>query len=212
MQCSACRHEAVIFQPYSGRYLCRDHFFESVESRAKREIRKCQGVRPGDHIGVVQDGNLPARVLLTFLEDLTRGRKNIRVSAACAGSCPDPSITRMALAVTLEDAAATVLASLLEGYRGQPVTACRDAGPCSLPQFAPFAHIPEEEIVLYGRFLGIAGEAGSPQDPDPFVCEVKSLLADYTGKHPAAPYAVLNLGGELDRIRCTWPGVDRHGA
>lgn len=197
MQCSTCRQEAVIFQPYSGRYLCRDHFTRSVESRAKREIRKCQGVRPGDHIGVLQDGGVPAKVLLLFLSDLTRGRKNIRISPICPGGATDSSVTRIAVATTLEDAAALVLAAILHGYRDAPLRTGKDTGP--LPRITPFTHIPAEEIVLYGRLRGIADE-GPPatQGPDPFLCEVKSLLKDYSLKHPATPHAVLNLGELLE--------------
>jgi len=40
MRCHKCNANAVIFQRYSGLHLCRRHFFEDVERKIKRHIRK----------------------------------------------------------------------------------------------------------------------------------------------------------------------------
>ncbi len=81
MQCSKCRNDSISYQPYSGQYLCRDHFVESIETRTKRMIRHHQWVRPGDHIAVALSGDRCSSALLFFLKKLTRNRHNIKVSA-----------------------------------------------------------------------------------------------------------------------------------
>ncbi len=40
MRCHKCNANAVIFQKYSGLHLCRRHFFEDVERKIKRHVRK----------------------------------------------------------------------------------------------------------------------------------------------------------------------------
>ena len=81
MQCDACRREAEIFQPYSGKNLCPVHFFKDFEAKAKRVIRSHGWLRPGDHIAVVLPGDAPGAALLVFLANLTENRRDIRLTA-----------------------------------------------------------------------------------------------------------------------------------
>ena len=81
MQCDACRREAEIFQPYSGKHLCPVHFFKDFEAKAKRVIRSHGWLRPGDHIAVLLPGDAPGAALLAFLANLTENRRDIRLSA-----------------------------------------------------------------------------------------------------------------------------------
>jgi tRNA(Ile)-lysidine synthase TilS/MesJ len=81
MQCDACRREAEIFQPYSGKHLCQVHFFKDFEAKAKRVIRSHGWLRPGDHIAVLLTGDAPGAALLAFLANLTENRRDIRLSA-----------------------------------------------------------------------------------------------------------------------------------
>jgi hypothetical protein len=200
MQCSICHNDPVIYQPYSGQHLCREHFIASVDAKVKRDIRRHHWLQSNDHIGVLQDGDLPGKTLLFFLTNLIRNRKDIRVSAITvgAGIPPDAGLTKCAIATTLEDAATSVLASVLRGQPGQQILS-EHAGDCpALPVIVPFSHIPAEEIVLYGRLHGISGDVPAvPQESDPFLSDVRSLLADYSGRHPATPHAVVNLGESL---------------
>jgi len=201
MQCSICHNDPVIYQPYSGQHLCREHFIASVDAKVKRDIRRHHWLLPNDHIGVLHDGDLTGKTLLFFLTNLTRDRKDIRVSAISAGAGipAEAGLTKLALATTLEDAATSVLASILRGQPGQQILP-EHIGDCpTLPVIVPFSHIPAEEIVLYGRLHGISGDVPAvPKGFDPFLCEVRSLLADYSGRHPATPHAVLNLGESLE--------------
>ncbi|HVP95607.1 tRNA(Ile)-lysidine synthase [Methanoregula sp.] len=81
MQCDACRREATVFQPYSGKHLCPLHFTRDLEAKAKRIIRSHGWLRPGDHIAVVLFGDAASAGLLFFLASLTRDRRDIRISA-----------------------------------------------------------------------------------------------------------------------------------
>ena len=200
MQCSICHNDPVIYQPYSGQHLCGEHFIASVDAKVKRDIRRHHWLQSNDHIGVLQDGDLPGKVLLFFLTALTRDRRDIRISAIPAGTdfSQDAGLTKLAVATTLEDAATSVLASVLRGKPGQQILSERVGDGPTVPVIVPFSHIPAEEIVLYGRLHGIAGDVPAvPKGSDPFLSDVKLLLADYSGRHPATPHAVLNLGESL---------------
>jgi tRNA(Ile)-lysidine synthase TilS/MesJ len=81
MQCAACRREAVVFQPYSGKHLCPVHFARDFEAKAKRAIRKNRWLLPGDHTAVVLTGDAAEAALLAFLHKLTKDRRDVDLSA-----------------------------------------------------------------------------------------------------------------------------------
>jgi tRNA(Ile)-lysidine synthase TilS/MesJ len=88
MRCSKCGKEAVIFQQYSGRYLCREHLAADIESRIKRDIRTGRWMRPGDHLAIVLSGSKRSRALLLFFHNLTARRRDVRLSAIVIHECP----------------------------------------------------------------------------------------------------------------------------
>lgn len=81
MQCDKCGSEAVIFQPYSGRHLCREHLVADIGTRIKRDIRAGRWMKPGDHLAVALSGNKSSRALLFFFHALIAQRRDIRLSA-----------------------------------------------------------------------------------------------------------------------------------
>jgi tRNA(Ile)-lysidine synthase TilS/MesJ len=81
MQCAACRREAVVFQPYSGKHLCPVHFVKDFEAKAKRAVRKNRWLLPGDHTAVVLTGDATDAALLAFLHKLTKDRRDVELSA-----------------------------------------------------------------------------------------------------------------------------------
>jgi tRNA(Ile)-lysidine synthase TilS/MesJ len=83
MQCNRCGNEAVLFQDYSGQYLCRNHFVADLEAKAKRTIRTHHWLRPGDHIAVAFSEDRATAALLHFLKRLTGERRDIRISTIC---------------------------------------------------------------------------------------------------------------------------------
>ncbi len=201
MRCSQCRKEAVIFQSYSGKHLCRDHFLIDFEAKAKRLVRQNQWMRPGDHIGILLRGGPADYALLVFFRRLAGNRRDVRVFGVdipATGSDPaayarDCGATKIARATPLEDAAAGALTDILRGY---PEDSTLPGGPPAdtLPVITPFCHIPAAEIVMYAEIHGFKGAEQLPvaEDP-PLLTEVKHLLAGYTERHPAAPHAILRF-------------------
>jgi len=209
MQCSKCRNESIVYQPYSGQYLCQDHFIDDLEAKVKRAIRVHQWLRPGDHIGVPLAGDSAGKALLFFLDKLTENRRDIRVSAipACEGIAEylerarDSGITKIAIATTLEDAAASALTDILQGNVRKHILP-GDNAVSTLPLITPLCHIPAEEIAVYARVHGITEEKlPCPQENDPFYTDVKAMLIDHSKRHPATLHAVLNLS-ESPALTC----------
>ncbi len=201
MQCSKCRNDGIVFQPYSGQHLCRGHFIADFEAKAKRAIRVNRWMQPGDHIGVVTRRDFAGNALLSFFQKLTGNRKDIRVSEITGTEdlpglivkARNAGLTRIAFATPLEDAAASALTAIL---RGRADACFSDASPIpgEIQVITPFCHIPAGEIVLYARIHGLAGDGMVlPQENNTLYTEIKALLADYSRRHPAAPHAVLNL-------------------
>ena len=81
MRCSSCGNEAVTFQEYSGKHLCRRHFCEDIEAKAKHAIRLHHWLRAGDHIGVALTGDEKSGALLFFLHALVSRRRDVRITA-----------------------------------------------------------------------------------------------------------------------------------
>ena len=201
MQCSKCKNEEVIFQPYSGQHLCRDHFIADVEAKARRAIRINQWLRPNDHIGVVVHGDPAGKALLYFLRKVTGNRTDIQVSEITGTEdmpdisvrARDAAVTRLARATPLEDAAAAALTGILRGEADScfPDTSSDQGG---IKVITPFGHIPAGEIALYARIHGLEGDTGVfIEETGSLDMDVKAMLADYSRRHPAAPHAVLNL-------------------
>ncbi|MEN6395492.1 MAG: tRNA(Ile)-lysidine synthase [Methanoregula sp.] len=98
MQCDACRRESVVFQPYSGKHLCPEHFIKDFEAKAKHTIRSHGWLRTGDHIAVALSGAAAGAALLMFLVKLTADRRDIRLSAITIDTgesgCPAPDQAR----------------------------------------------------------------------------------------------------------------------
>lgn len=205
MQCSKCRNEEIVFQPYSGQHLCHDHFIADFEAKAKRAIRVNRWMQPGDHIAVALNGDPAGYALLFFFRKLTGNRQDIRVSEMpgngrieeIIADAEISGVTRIALATTLEDAAAAALSTILRGeaetgFVNAPST---DDGP---PLITPFCHITADEVATYARIHRLDGERDAPLPEDDLLdSDVRAMLADYSHRHPAAPHAVLNLRESL---------------
>lgn len=214
MQCSKCKDEAVIFQPYSGQYLCPVHLTRDIGTKVKRLIRQQHWMQSGDHIAVALTGTAADNVLLLFLQDLTGKRRDIRVSGipvtgaiADITSAPcEAGITRIALSTTLETTSASLMADLMRG----DMERCTGTGPIPAgPEIiAPFCHIPADEVAAYARICGVEGNLSvSPRHDDPLYTDVQSLLTAYSQRHPAAPHAILNLCAALRQTVRHDPGT-----
>ncbi|MDH7594099.1 MAG: TIGR00269 family protein [Methanomicrobiales archaeon] len=79
--CDRCNKEAIIFQPYSGRHLCRQHFVLDFERRAKHEIRMHRWIVSGDTIAIAMSGGKDSSALAFFLKKAFGMRKDIGLFA-----------------------------------------------------------------------------------------------------------------------------------
>jgi len=85
MQCAKCQKESVVFQPYSGMYLCRNHFIADIEAKAKRDIRTHRWLQSGDHIGIIVQEDSKSIALVHFLASLVANRRDVKITAVIFG-------------------------------------------------------------------------------------------------------------------------------
>ena len=109
----------------------------------------------------------------------------------------EEGITKFAYGFNLDDEAQSVLLNVLRG------DSCRLARPVRdveglVPRIKPFMYIPEREVALYA-FLHVEGFdlAGCPYAADALRGDVRGILDDYTSRHPATKYSLVNLGEAL---------------
>lgn len=214
MQCARCRTSAVLYQQYSGRYLCADHLCADIESRAKRVIRQNGWLRRGDRIGVFS-GMCNSDILLIFLRRLIGGRTDVSLmlldSPICEGGSDEYSVnqalsriateagvTRVAFADTAEDSAIQTLTLL---FRNDVSSLLGDAiTGLSLPFMRPFWEIPVNELELYAGRHRVTQKADYPhtleihQSPEG---SIRDLLMDFTSRHPSAPHALRHYRDNL---------------
>lgn len=79
--CSKCGRSAVTFVRYNGTHLCKTHFLEFVEKRARSEVRRQIDLDKVSHISVALSGGKDSSVALYIMSEILRARKNIRLSA-----------------------------------------------------------------------------------------------------------------------------------
>lgn len=105
--------------------------------------------------------------------------------------------TKIALGFNLDDEAQSILMNAL---RGDAETLVRRQVPREgfVPRIRPFIHLPEREVALYA-LLNVEGfiEAGCPYSKNALRADVREILNIYNYRHPAAKYALVNLGEEL---------------
>jgi uncharacterized protein (TIGR00269 family) len=78
--CSKCPAPAVTFLRYAGTHLCREHFVQFFEKRAKSEVAR-QGRLPEGRIAVALSGGKDSVSALHFMAELTRGHPHIELVA-----------------------------------------------------------------------------------------------------------------------------------
>ncbi|HEX3001717.1 MAG TPA: hypothetical protein VHN82_05030 [Methanoregula sp.] len=165
-------------------------------------------------------GTAADKALLLFLRKLTNKRTDIRITEIpdqreignASAQVRNAGVTKIASAVTLEAAAAAILADLLRGDPGNYLSSGR-LGPDMLPVITPFCHIPAEEISEYAKILGATEDRRRYSGThDTLFEDVTMMLTDYTSRHPAAPHAVLNLAESLEQSCLIRETESRHAA
>lgn len=77
--CTKCNNPAVVFQPYSGMYLCKEHLIDDVTRKVKRDIRKYNIGR--GTIAVALSGGKDSSALLHLLHTILAPNRGIRIVA-----------------------------------------------------------------------------------------------------------------------------------
>ncbi|MDD2472978.1 MULTISPECIES: ATP-binding protein [unclassified Methanoculleus] len=105
--------------------------------------------------------------------------------------------TKLACGYNLDDGARSVLEAVLRGDPGRLTRPMREEEN-AIPWIKPFMYIPECEVALYAS-LHVEGydPAGCPCAADALQNDVRELLDDYTSRHPATKYSLVNLGEAL---------------
>lgn len=134
------------------------------------------------------------------------GRKGTRLSCSYCGVLRRALMNRIALAegvtkfaygFNLDDEAQSVLMNVLRSDPDRLTRPVREVAGL-VPRIKPFVYIPEREVALYA-FLHVEGFdlAGCPYAADALRGDVRGILDDYTYRHPATKYSVVNLGEAL---------------
>ena len=107
------------------------------------------------------------------------------------------AITKLALSQTLDERGVSVLKNLLQGIPEILVSSEREARG-KIPRIRPFISVPYKEVALYAD-LHIKGSDRSlcRYNYNPFNKDVQAMLNEFTIRHPATKYAVMNLGKNL---------------
>jgi uncharacterized protein (TIGR00269 family) len=114
-------------------------------------------------------------------------------------------ITKLALGDDLDDVAASVMKNILQGSPEILVHADR-TGTGKIPMIRPFISIPKKEVALYAT-LHTRGynQSQCPYKNKPYEKDVGEILDEFTTRHPATKYALMNLKKNLIS---TWTGAD----
>lgn len=107
--------------------------------------------------------------------------------------------TRLAMGFNLDDEAQSVLMNVLRGDTDRlrrPVQQRKGL----VPRIKPFRALPEREVALYAHLYVEGVEFGRcPYAHHALRGEVRSMLNEYSYRHPATKFALVNLGEELAR-------------
>ncbi|NLA37998.1 MAG: TIGR00269 family protein [Methanomicrobiales archaeon] len=109
----------------------------------------------------------------------------------------DEGVTKFAYGFNLDDEAQSVLMNVFRGDAYRLTRPSRE-GEGLVPRIKPFMYIPEREVALYA-FLHVEGFdlSGCPYAAGALRGDVREILDDYTYRHPATKYSLVNLGETL---------------
>jgi hypothetical protein len=114
----------------------------------------------------------------------------------CSGTLAPGGVTKIALAISLDDMAQGVLEQFLFGSVGRLMHSPPDTG--RIPVIYPFIAVPAEELDMYWRIRGTGMELppGRPGG-SALARETRAQFEDYYRRHPATKYALLHIAEAL---------------
>ncbi len=81
MRCSKCEREAVAEIRYAGIRLCREHFFQFIERKVKREIREQVRFRKDDRVLIAVSGGKDSMLTMYFMHKIFGNWKDFEMLA-----------------------------------------------------------------------------------------------------------------------------------
>lgn len=75
-----CGKKAVFFRKYEGRALCKSHFLNSIETKARRTVNQGRMIKRGEKILVALSGGKDSNALL-YLMNKIAGRRGVKLEA-----------------------------------------------------------------------------------------------------------------------------------
>jgi tRNA(Ile)-lysidine synthase TilS/MesJ len=81
IKCDKCQRRAIIYQRYSGKHLCREHFEEDVHRKIRESLRKTGLFGRDARIAVGLDGGKKSAALAFVLKNLFIHRRDIDLLA-----------------------------------------------------------------------------------------------------------------------------------
>jgi uncharacterized protein (TIGR00269 family) len=112
-------------------------------------------------------------------------------------------VTKIALGDDLDDLAASVMKTVLEGHLTIPVNADQ-TGTGKILMIHPFSAIPKKEVAYYAALHARGYDiSGCPYNHTLFEKDVQKMLNEFTTRHPATKYALMNLKKNLNAICVT---------
>ncbi len=178
MKCSRCSKEAVLTQAYSGLSLCEIHSAADIEAKAKKEIRQKGGLPSGSRVFVEEEHTYRTFALRIFLANLLVKRTDVLFVKS-----PEEA-TLIMDAGTLDDAALYILESVCAGTQDLLITS-------GDRRISPLSVIPADEVFWYAKRHGFSEERGEGRT------DIAEFLETFKAGHPAASYALKNVGDAL---------------
>jgi len=234
MRCNTCNEEAIVFQDYSGKYLCKRHFVQDLEAKAKHAIRLNRWIQHGDNIGVAMNGSSESGALLYFLHKTFAKRRDIHLSAIVYKDCPETAVsfknaqqfdipviniscaqmpgqttrpeglTKIAYPNTLDDEALGVFKAILLGVPERIFNPVPFAPDTPTPVISPFAGVPAAEVRIYADIHHVEY---LPQEKKGECSLLKAALDDYTSRHPATKFSIKHLGESIKALEASHHGA-----
>ncbi len=109
----------------------------------------------------------------------------------------EQGITKLALGLNLDDGAQSVLMNVVQGDADHLLHSPREVAGM-VPVIRPFMFIPEREVACYSRLhLEGPGQERCPYAHDALRDDVRSVLNDYTPRHPSTKHSLVSIGEHL---------------
>ncbi len=207
--CSVCGYRrAVVYQPHTGRALCRECFIQDVKERVAREVRRWRMIEPGDRILLGLSGGKDSYVMLDILAGLHDPSKLVGVSIVegIPGYNREEDIEK--IRKHARELGVDVVVTSIKEYTGyslyELVSRARERGSRQSP--CTFCGISRRRILnMYARMLGADKTATAHNlDDEVQTAMVNMMRGDIVGllrQHPLSPPVSTDIVPRIKPLR-----------